>query len=67
MINQIKNNNTSIIGVMIESNIHEGNQKLVNKESLKYGISITDECVSWEESLILLGKLNQAVSTRLTE
>jgi 3-deoxy-7-phosphoheptulonate synthase len=39
----------SLIGVMIESNLHEGNQpfpKPVNE--LRYGVSITDACVSWE-------------------
>lgn len=36
---------TNVIGVMIESNINEGKQKLVKKEDLKYGVSITDACV----------------------
>ena len=46
---QIINGNNSIIGLMIESNINFGNQKL-NKDSqkLKYGISITDECIDWD-------------------
>jgi 3-deoxy-7-phosphoheptulonate synthase len=57
---QIKSGQTNIMGVMIESNINEGNQKLVNKQDLRYGVSITDECVSWEESLVLLEKLNDA-------
>lgn len=35
----------NVIGVMIESNINEGKQKLVKKEDLKYGVSITDACV----------------------
>ena len=35
---------------MIESNINEGNQKLVNIPKLKYGISITDACISIEET-----------------
>ncbi|MCK5695572.1 MAG: 3-deoxy-7-phosphoheptulonate synthase [Desulfobacula sp.] len=41
--------NTSIIGLMLESNLFEGNQKCnENFKTLKYGVSITDECVSWE-------------------
>ena len=60
--NQLQNPHNGIIGVMIESNIHEGNQKLVNKNDLKYGVSITDECVSWEESVILLEKLNNSLN-----
>ena len=59
--NQIKEGETNIIGVMIESNIYEGNQKLVDKNDLRYGVSITDECVSWEESVQLLEKLNNSM------
>lgn len=41
--------NTSIIGLMLESNLFEGNQKCNGDiKSLKYGVSITDECISWE-------------------
>jgi len=40
--------NTAITGVMIESNLEEGNQKLKDPRELKYGVSITDACVSWE-------------------
>lgn len=38
------------IGVMLESNINEGNQKLIfgEKEKLKYGVSITDSCMSFK-------------------
>lgn len=61
---QIANGQENIIGVMIESNIFEGNQKLINKKNLKYGISITDECVSWEESLILLKELNNVIKKK---
>ena len=50
VISQIKNNNTSIIGVMIESNINEGNQKLANISELRYGVSITDACINIEET-----------------
>lgn len=44
--NQILEGNQSIIGVMLESNLYEGNQKL--SENMAYGISITDACISWE-------------------
>ncbi len=48
--------NKNIIGVMLESNLFEGNQKCNgDRDSLKYGVSVTDECISWEstEALIL--------------
>ncbi|TVZ39288.1 3-deoxy-D-arabinoheptulosonate-7-phosphate synthase [Alteromonadaceae bacterium 2753L.S.0a.02] len=47
--NQILEGNKSIIGVMIESNIGAGNQKIPNDLSqLTYGVSVTDACVDWE-------------------
>lgn len=47
--NQILEGNKSICGVMIESHIHAGNQKIpANLDDLKYGVSITDACIDWE-------------------
>ena len=42
---------------MLESNIKEGNQKIDKKDKLKYGISITDSCISFEETIELVIKL----------
>ena len=57
---QIVEGNQSIIGVMLESHIEGGNQKLTDdKSQLIYGKSITDGCISWpttEESLTGLAK-----------
>ena len=47
---QIKDGNKSIAGVMLESFLHQGNQKPDKPENLKYGISITDKCIGWEET-----------------
>jgi len=45
---QILSGNHSIKALMIESNLYEGNQQLITStEKLKYGISITDKCISW--------------------
>jgi 3-deoxy-7-phosphoheptulonate synthase len=57
---QILNGNRSIIGLMLESHLHEGSQPLPPPEQLhqlKYGISITDSCISWERTDILLRNL----------
>ena len=44
--------NKNIIGVMVESNLREGNQKISeNLEDLEYGISVTDKCVGWETTV----------------
>ncbi len=48
LIEQIGAGNRSIMGVMLESNIEAGNQKLSNDRSaLRYGVSITDPCIDW--------------------
>ena len=39
----------SLIGLMVESHLHEGNQPMSrNAAGLKYGVSITDSCIGWE-------------------
>ena len=46
---QIVNGNQSIKALMIESNLHAGNQSLTeNINALHYGVSITDPCIDWE-------------------
>lgn len=46
---------TKILGLMVESNLFEGNQKLAgNPARLRYGVSITDACLGWEETEALL-------------
>jgi 3-deoxy-7-phosphoheptulonate synthase len=48
-VHQILEGNKSIVGVMLESNIGAGNQKLTTDLSqLKYGVSVTDACIDWE-------------------
>lgn len=53
--NQILEGNKSIIGVMIESNIGAGNQKIPEDlNDLVYGVSITDACIDWPTTEQLL-------------
>ena len=47
---------------MIESHLVEGNQKI--SENLTYGQSVTDGCVGWEDTLLCLQNLNEAVDKR---
>ncbi|GMW02505.1 MAG: phospho-2-dehydro-3-deoxyheptonate aldolase [Candidatus Hydrogenedentota bacterium] len=55
VIDQRVAGNENILGLMLESNIKEGNQKLGDDPSqLEYGISITDPCIGWEETESLL-------------
>jgi 3-deoxy-7-phosphoheptulonate synthase len=48
VVGQIVDGNRSIKGVMLESNLGEGNQKLVDPKALRYGVSITDACLGWQ-------------------
>ena len=51
---------------MIESNINEGNQKVgdVGLGNLKYGVSITDACIHWEDTVVVLKSLAEAQEKR---
>ncbi|KAI9772311.1 MAG: Phospho-2-dehydro-3-deoxyheptonate aldolase amt16 [Geoglossum simile] len=63
---QLARGETGIMGVMIESNINEGNQEVPKegKAGLKYGVSITDACISWEDTETVLAGLAEAVVKR---
>ncbi|OQO08860.1 Phospho-2-dehydro-3-deoxyheptonate aldolase, phenylalanine-inhibited [Cryoendolithus antarcticus] len=63
---QLRAGETGIMGVMIESNIHEGAQKVPaeGKKGLKYGVSITDACIGWEDTEKVLQDLAEAVAAR---
>lgn len=54
VVNQKLSGEKSIIGVMLESNLIYGKQNHAEKEKLKYGISITDECLGWDDTEALL-------------
>lgn len=61
---QLSAGSESIFGVMIESHLVEGNQKLEPGKQLVYGQSITDACIAWDDTLPLLEKLANAVAER---
>jgi len=57
VISQKKDGEKSIIGVMIESNLNHGKQKVDDTSTIKPGISITDGCIGWEETESLIKEL----------
>jgi 3-deoxy-7-phosphoheptulonate synthase len=64
---QIAGGGRHIVGVMLESNLVAGTQKLVPGRELVYGQSITDACMDWKQTRELLAELAQAVRAgRLT-
>jgi 3-deoxy-7-phosphoheptulonate synthase len=69
--NQILEGNESIIGLMVESHLHFGNQKITaNLDNLEYGVSITDGCISWETTeeavLKMADKLRDVLPQRMS-
>ena len=52
-----------IKGLMIESNITEGNQN-INDPNLIYGKSVTDACIGWEDTEKVLYTLSEAIEKR---
>ncbi|KAF7949344.1 uncharacterized protein EAE97_002853 [Botrytis byssoidea] len=63
---QIAAGEDAIMGVMIESNINEGAQKVPKegKSGLKHGVSITDACIGWDDTESVLEELANAVKQR---
>lgn len=50
IIDQVIYGSQNIRGFMLESNLFEGNQAIKSKEELKYGVSVTDACIGFEET-----------------
>ena len=66
MVAQIKDGNRSIIGLMIESHLFEGNQSSEQPRSeMKYGVSVTDACISWETTEALLQEIHNDLNGTL--
>ena len=59
--NQLLLGERDIIGIMLESNLEEGNQKIASRDKLKYGQSITDSCIGWDETEDLIHKLDDTL------
>ncbi len=55
--------NLNIVGLMLESHLFPGNQKLgTDLSQLKYGVSITDGCIGWEQTEQLLRDAHRQLS-----
>lgn len=63
VMTQVKNGNKNIMGVMIESHLKAGNQKIPDDLSkLEYGVSVTDKCVDWETTETMILKAHSLLS-----
>ncbi len=61
---QIAAGDGRIIGIMVESHLQEGRQDIVVGMPLKHGVSVTDACISMDQTVPLLRGLAQAVRSR---
>jgi len=65
VVNQIVHGNESVVGVMIESNIVAGNQKIpADLSELKYGCSVTDACIDWDTTVHMLKEADRELRAR---
>lgn len=60
----LESGNHQVCGVMIESHLIDGCQKMIPGEPLKYGQSITDACLGWKKTIPVLERLAQASRKR---
>lgn len=67
LLEQIRAGNTSIMGAMVESNLGSGSQAFPQpKESLRYGVSITDGCIDWASTELMVKEIHAALAPRFT-
>ncbi|SQJ28565.1 Phospho-2-dehydro-3-deoxyheptonate aldolase, Tyr-sensitive [Serratia rubidaea] len=66
VVEQINAGNRSITGIMLESNLHEGNQSSEQpRAEMRYGVSVTDACIDWESTETLLRDMHQQLGAAL--
>ncbi|MBD0315980.1 MAG: 3-deoxy-7-phosphoheptulonate synthase [Nitrospiraceae bacterium] len=64
VLRQFRDGNQSIMGLMLESNLHPGKQTWKQGTALAHGVSITDACLGWDETQVLLTELAEAITPR---
>jgi 3-deoxy-7-phosphoheptulonate synthase len=64
---QIAAGDGRIMGIMIESHLHEGRQDIVPGQLLQHGVSVTDACISFEQTVPVLQELAAAVRSRRSQ
>ena len=65
LADQIAGGSSAICGVMLESHLCEGKQAITDgRKNLRYGQSVTDACIGWDETRAVLDRLAAAVRLR---
>ncbi|WP_016957822.1 3-deoxy-7-phosphoheptulonate synthase [Catenovulum agarivorans] len=66
IMQQIIDGNQSVIGIMLESHLNEGNQSAdLCLADMKYGVSITDACINWDDTEELLREMADKLAAPL--
>lgn len=66
VVGQIEEGNKSILGIMLESHLFEGNQSSEQpRGDMNYGVSITDACIDWDTTADLLARCHQLLAEPL--
>ena len=69
VLRQIRDGDNGIVGIMLESNIKAGNQKIpsdlrgFDKSDLEYGVSVTDGCIDWETTALSLKEAHKSIAS----
>lgn len=61
LVARIASGDTRIFGIMSESHLMAGKQTWIPSQPLQYGQSITDACIGWSDTEMILNELSQAV------
>jgi 3-deoxy-7-phosphoheptulonate synthase len=62
VINQIRDGNSSVVGLMVESFLEPGNQPIPeDAKTLRYGCSVTDACVGWDTTVEMLERAREVL------
>ena len=64
VVRQREEGNALIVGLMVESHLFGGRQDLSDPSELRYGVSITDACMSWDETADLLSDVYESLALR---
>ncbi|MCY4213219.1 MAG: 3-deoxy-7-phosphoheptulonate synthase [Gammaproteobacteria bacterium] len=67
VLGQVREGSRSIVGIMLESHIHSGSQRIPdNLDELRYGVSVTDGCIDWPTTEALLREAADALRPALS-
>jgi 3-deoxy-7-phosphoheptulonate synthase len=62
ILSQIQSGNRNIMGIMLESHLNAGSQKISAPETMAFGVSVTDPCLGWHETEKLIHFIDASLS-----